>query len=262
MSCKSDHSNQVSFLNKLYRKKLSIEETQGLIISDKTHAIQESIECIKKTRIELKEYLQRHPPFYYSLNPVEIPKNSPSIIKKMAHAAFKADVGPMAAVAGALIDIAFEQMKKTGAKTAVIENGGEVIAESTQPVYAGIYAGPSPLSGKLAIKLTQFPIGVATSSASVSEALTFGLADAATILAENAALADAAATVACNMVQGDDCRKSVKKGLSVAGKIEGVIGAIIIRGNYIGSIGDIPELVSVSGNIKDVINAQREVNLF
>ncbi|WP_455367690.1 UPF0280 family protein [[Eubacterium] cellulosolvens] len=262
MSCQSNHSNQVNFLNKLYRQKLSIEETQGIIISDNTHAIQESRECIKKTRIELKKYIQNHPTFYYSLSPVETPKNSPPIIKKMANAAFKADVGPMAAVAGALIDIAFEQMKKAGAATAVIENGGEVIAESIQPLYAGIYAGPSPLSGKLALKLTQFPIGVATSSASVSKALTFGLADAATILAENAALADAAATAVCNAVQGNDCRKSVKKGLSVTGKIKGLIGAIVIRGNYIGSIGDIPELVSVSGDIKDVINTQREINFY
>jgi ApbE superfamily uncharacterized protein (UPF0280 family) len=187
------------------------------------------------------------------LKPVEAASDAPPVAEKMCEAAYKANVGPMASVAGALSDLAFTQMIEAGAKVAIIENGGEAIATSNSPVYAGIFAGPSQLSGKLALKLSDFPIGIATSSASVSKAFTFGSADAATIITDNASLADAAATAVCNAVQGDDYKKSIEKGLSASKMIEGVKAAIVIRGNYIGKTGEVPELVKVKNDFTDTI---------
>jgi ApbE superfamily uncharacterized protein (UPF0280 family) len=151
----------------------------------------------------------------------------------------------MAAVAGALNDLAFKRMIEIGVTFALIENGGEVMAKADIPIYIGIFAGPSPISGKIAFEVDKFPIGIASSSASVGGAFTFGSADAAIIFAENSSLADAAATGACNLVQGENYAESIKKGLEYADNISGIKGAMIARGEYVGSIGRIPNLVSI-----------------
>ncbi len=255
MPGESDRTRQVREAQEplLHRRRLDIEETQGTLISDSLDAILTAINDIEKTRRQLQEYLRKNPKFQHSLKPVPPTQDAPQIAVRMAEAAYKANVGPMATVAGALIDLAFEQMKEAGAKTVIIENGGEVVATSPRPIYAGVWAGPSPISGKIALKLSRFPVAVATSSASVSHAFTFGSADAATIVADNASLADAAATAVCNAVQGVDVEGSVREGLSTAEKIEGVKAAIVIRGRYIGSTGDVPEMVAVRGDISPTV---------
>ena len=52
----------------------------------------------------------------------------------MALAAEKADVGPMAAVAGVIADLAVDDMTREGCKVAVVEDGGEISAVSDRPV--------------------------------------------------------------------------------------------------------------------------------
>ena len=91
---------------------------------------------------------------------------------------------------------------------------------------------------------------MATSSATVSHAFSFGEADAATIFAEKASIADAAATAVCNAVKGENIESSVQSGLDAADKIRNLIrGALIIRGKYVGTIGTIPQLVKISQGI-------------
>ncbi|MEM4246036.1 MAG: hypothetical protein QW390_01930, partial [Candidatus Bathyarchaeia archaeon] len=106
----------------------------------------------------------------------------------------------------------------------------------------------APIYGRIAFKLSHFPVSLATSSASVGEAFTLGYADAATIISANAALADAAATAVCNAVQGYDYQESIRRGLSESGRIKGVEGALVIRGGYVGTWGNMPELVSVEAD--------------
>jgi ApbE superfamily uncharacterized protein (UPF0280 family) len=62
-----------------------------------------------------------------------------------------------------------------------------------------------------------FPIGIATSSATVGHALSFGEADAAVIVADTASIADAVATAVCNAVRGNDYEASIQKGLKGQG---------------------------------------------
>ena len=63
------------------------------------------------------------------------------------------------------------------------------------------------------LDLTEFPIGVATSSGRFSHALSFGDAEAATVFCKNATLADAAATAVGNMVKGLDVDAAIKAGI-------------------------------------------------
>ena len=126
----------------------------------------------------------------------------------------------------------------------LIENGGDIFAASAAERVIGIYAGNSRFSGKIGIKLraAQMPCGVCTSSGTVGPSLSFGKADAVTILAQSAALADACATAVGNMIRRAD---DFEPGLAFAAHIEGVFGAAILLGDHLGAWGGV-EFVSLS----------------
>lgn len=227
-----------------------IKESDIFIKTDKGKAIRAAILIIKYHRKHLEDYIARHPDFLTTLIPIKIEEDAPEIVKIMAEAAEIADVGPMAAVAGALADLGVKQMVKVGAKVAILEDGGEIAGISNIPINVGIFAGYSPLSGKIGFRLhvEDFPIGIATSSGTVGHALSFGEADAATIIANNATLADAAATAVCNAVKGLDFEKSIQDGLEKAETIDKIHAALIIRGKFAGVIGKLPQLLKIEGN--------------
>ncbi|MBI5124137.1 MAG: UPF0280 family protein, partial [Candidatus Omnitrophica bacterium] len=79
-------------------------------------------------------------------------------------------------------------------------------------------------------------LGVCTSSGTVSHSLSFGKADAVSIISDNTALADAAATAAGNLVKNKD---DIEKGIERARSIEGVKGVLIIAADRMGSWGSI-----------------------
>jgi ApbE superfamily uncharacterized protein (UPF0280 family) len=164
----------------------------------------------------------------------------------MAEASEKANVGPMAAVAGVLADLAVEDMALAGSEVAVVENGGEVSAISNQPIDIALSAGDSPLSKQIGFRLEKFPLGVATSSGLYSHALSFGDAEAVTIFAVNAGVADAAATAVGNLIKGDDRRGVIERGIKEALQIEGVNGVFILYGGIVGKAGEVPQLIKVS----------------
>jgi hypothetical protein len=120
----------------------------------------------------------------------------------------------------------------------LVENGGDVFLKTRVPRRMGIYAGSSPLSGTLALKIApqQTPLGVCTSSGTVGHSLSFGCADAAVILSSSAALADAAATAVANEIHGPE---DIPKGIERARAIEGVTGAAIIVGDQLGAYGEV-----------------------
>ncbi|MDW8044901.1 MAG: UPF0280 family protein [Nitrososphaerota archaeon] len=188
---------------------------------------------------------------------MKVEETAPRIVKVAAFASELMNVGPMAAVPGTLAELGVEVMIHEGGLVNLIENGGEISALSLKPINVGIYAARSPLSGKIGFHLSRddFPIGIATSSATVSHALSFGEADAVVIIADSAAIADAAATAVCNSVKGDDCEASVQSGLELAETLPYVRGALIIRGKYAGVVGRLPQLVKFDGSVDDIFRA-------
>jgi hypothetical protein len=163
----------------------------------------------------------------------------------------------MAAVPGALAELAMEAMASTGSRTNLVENGGEIAATSITPLKVGIYAGQSVLSGRVGFLLStvDFPVGIATSSATVSHALNFGKADAAVVVADTASMADAVAKAVCNAARQDDYESSIQSGLEAVERIGHVRGALIIRGRFIGTIGKLPGLVRIEGSTSEVLAA-------
>ncbi|MEM1658263.1 MAG: UPF0280 family protein [Candidatus Jordarchaeales archaeon] len=243
----------------MVKVRYTFKRSNVVVVTDSHEAVREAVRSIKRNVTLLEKYLERHPAFFYSLEPVEARKDAPEVAKHMAEAAFETGVGPMAAVAGALADMAVEAMLPK-AKVAVVENGGEVSANSERAVTVGILAGSSPLSGKLAFQLSKedMPLGIGTSSGTVGRGFSFGIADAATVVARNAALADAAATAVGNAVRGKDPERAVQAGLEVAEGIRGVRGALVIVGEHVGMVGKLPKIVRVKGNLVEVVSDVEE----
>ncbi|MCS7113921.1 MAG: UPF0280 family protein [Candidatus Bathyarchaeota archaeon] len=228
----------------LARKRLSIKESVLTVIADKHEAVKVAEDTIAYHRGRLEAYIEKHADFLYALKPLEI-VDGPHIVRLMAWASEKAGVGPMASVAGALADLAVEAMLLCGAKTAIVEDGGEVAAVSETPVDVALLAGNSPLSGKIGFRVEKFPAGIATSSGVYGHALSFGEAEAVTIFAKNASLADAAATAVCNVVRGKDPNQAIRRGVERALLIEGVDGVFIIYKGKVALAGEVPKLISL-----------------
>ncbi len=228
----------------LFKENFTLKETQCTIISDKQQAIQIAIESIKRNRQELEIYIEANPKFLYTLKPSHVPEK-PNVARFMALAAQEAEVGPMAAVAGAIADLAVEDMKHEGCEVALVEDGGEISAISNRPVDVAVAVGEEPLSKNFGFRLTKFPIGVATSSGRFSHALSFGDAEAATVFCKTASLADAAATAVGNVVKGENAQDAIQSAICKGLSSKGVEGVLIIYKGQVGMAGKIPQIIKI-----------------
>lgn len=236
--------------NTLVRLRRQFNESNILFQCDNAESIAKAVEAVEFHREKLEKYIILHPNFLHTLKPIAVEETAPRIVKLMAEAGKLVNVGPMAAVAGALADLSVEAMLNSGAKTAIVEDGGEVSASSKQEFFVGLYAGRNVFSSTLGFQVapSDCPIGIATSSATVSHAFSFGEADAATVFSDTATLADSAATAVCNAVKGKDIEESIQLGLDAAEELKDLVrGAVIIRKNRVGMTGKIPQLVRVKG---------------
>jgi ApbE superfamily uncharacterized protein (UPF0280 family) len=229
----------------LFKQAFRLKESNCTIISDKEIGIETAKSSIEHHRLQLEAYIKEHPQFLHSLEPVPV-DDGPEVARLMAEASARVGVGPMAAVAGVLADLAVEEMLRDGCKVAVVENGGEVSAVSDQPVDIALAAGDAPLSREMGFRLKEFPIGVATSSGLYSHAFSFGKAEAVTVFAVDAGVADAAATAVANLIKGDDVRGVIRRGIDRALSIDGVQGIFILYRGVVGKAGQVPELIKVN----------------
>ena len=220
------------------------KETDVLIKADVREAIEVAKKSIIKHRNDLERYIARNPLFKLSLDPVDVEAGAPKVVKLMAEGAKLAGVGPMAAVAGTLAQLAVEDAVAAGARNVLIDNGGDIFIHGDRSYTVAIHAGKSPLSDKLALDIgaDRLPIAICTSSATVGPSLSFGEADAATALASSGALADAAATAICSETRGDP-EKAITAGLGRAKKIPHLTASLVIYGKHVGSWGKLPKLV-------------------
>jgi ApbE superfamily uncharacterized protein (UPF0280 family) len=236
----------------LHKLKYQLRESRCTVITDRPEALNAAVSGIKGHRAELEEYIQRDPVFQLALDPIDV-VDGPEVTMLMAEASRRAGVGPMASVAGVLADLAVREMLGAGARVAVVENGGEACFHSDRPMDIAIQAGETPLSRRVGFRLEEFPVGVATSSGLFSHALSFGEAEAATVFAENAGIADAVATSVANVVKGDDEKAVVEEAVDLGLSIEGVRGVFIIYRGHVGLGGEVPTIISVNPDGEGVV---------
>ena len=222
------------------------KETDVLIKADSREAIDVAKKSIIKHRNDLERYIARNPLFKLSLEPINVGAGAPKVVRLMAEATKLARVGPMAAVAGTLAQLAVEDAVVSGAKNILIDNGGDIFIHGNRQYTVAIHAGESPLSNKIALEIdaARLPLGVCTSSATVGPSLSFGEANAVTVLAKSGALADAAATAICNETRGGP-EDGIKAGLRRAKVVPGLSAALVIYGKYVGSWGDLPKMAII-----------------
>jgi hypothetical protein len=198
-------------------------------------------EIVRQRRI-LEEYIARHPQFQSTLEPIDLRADAPEVARRMAWAARRAGVGPMAAVAGAMAQMAAEAALAAGAEEAIVDNGGDIYLKAVEPVLIALGTGTAKLADRLALSVEphETPISVCSSSGKMGHSMSFGLCDLATIVAKDAALADAAATQAGNLVKTvNDVDAALERIL----RIEGIDGVILVKDDRIGLAGHLPRLV-------------------
>jgi ApbE superfamily uncharacterized protein (UPF0280 family) len=152
----------------------------------------------------------------------------------MMEATRLAGVGPMAAVAGAVADrVGHLLLENFGCREVVVENGGDIFIRNDRPLVVSVYAGASKLSGRVGLEMPPGEWGVCTSSGTVGPSLSFGQADAVTVVSADATLADAFATAYGNLVkEAEDIEKVLAQALN-----EKVETLLIIVGDRLGIVG-------------------------
>ncbi len=235
--------------------RISYKETDLWIHSQ--HKIRPLAERLTiEARLLIENYIREHPSFLHSMTPLIHDPFSPPIVQEMMEAGKAASVGPMAAVAGAIARYVgrgiirhfkdnnmHETKKEPQSQEIIIENGGDCFLWIKEACLVSIWAGESPFSNKIALRLSPNnglyeEYGVCTSSGKIGHSLSLGIADAVTIVSHSSTLSDAVATMAGNMVKGG---REIKSALNFIDSLkgEGVLGGVVIIGDKIGAIGNI-----------------------
>jgi len=236
--------NPFQYTNRTYRNHLyshnltsfevKIKETD-LYISAESDLSEYARRSILTFRSHIEEYGRIHKGFFESFHPVPDDVLAPPIIRAMFSASRSANVGPMAAVAGAMAQFVAEDVEVKSSQV-IVENGGDIYANINDILRVGLFAAESPLSNKLILKVKPefMPIGICTSSATVGHSTSLGNADAVCVLSRSAALADAAASAIGNQVKG---AKDIKRAIEMGSRIEGVQGIVVVIGKNMGAFG-------------------------
>jgi len=211
-------------------------------------------EEIVRQRRELERFVRWHPYFLVALEPYQYQRDEaekdevPEIVERMIAASEKVGTGPMSAVAGTLAEFACEAMLAAGARYAIVDNGGDIALINDREVLVGIYAGDSPFSNKIALRIKPGAspgsslIGICTSSGTIGHSISFGTADAATVISTSPSLADAAATALGNTITD---AQSIQEAFNVIGDVKGIEGALVIYRDILAMWGEVPEIVEM-----------------
>jgi ApbE superfamily uncharacterized protein (UPF0280 family) len=220
----------------LQKFRIAIGESDLWILSSHDIGI-EIQQLLRVFRRQLKEYIYEHPAFQTTLAPYPPDPGAPELIRRMCEATSKANVGPMASVAGTIAGLIGESIS-TQVPDLIIENGGDIYLRSTRERRIAIFAGNSPFSMKIALEIPPRPdgIGVCTSAGTVGPSLSLGTSDATVIISADVALADAAATAVGNLItKPSDFGPAIDFGKT----IPGVTGVLLIKDDKMAAWGDL-----------------------
>ncbi len=224
------------------RFKFRHKETIVTILAEDEKFYKIAVDAILEARKDIEDMIKREPFFYTTLEPMDC---NGKIVGRMCQASKLANVGPMATVAGVIAQYAVERMVEAGANFAVVDNGGDIAMFLDRPITVGVFTYSTTLS--LTIEEKGY-YAVCTSSGTIGHSISFGFADAATVFARDACIADAFATALGNMIKqefGKNEIENVLKDFWSKAK-EHIEGAIVIKGDIVGFAGKIPRLVKAN----------------
>lgn len=202
---------------------------------------------IYKIRQELKRYISRNPDFSLSLEPLKYNgENLSEIVLKMYKSSSKADVGPMACVAGTISEMSLDFLIDNGSTYSIVENGGDIALINDRKVLCGIYSNNEILGNNIAFKIKprKHPLGICTSSGKIGHSISFGSSDSVTVISKSPSIADGLATRIANDVNGHDSEDKVSNALECGENYKELFdGVLIISGENVGTIGRLPKIV-------------------
>ncbi|MFH2144746.1 MAG: UPF0280 family protein [Candidatus Omnitrophota bacterium] len=253
----------MAYKNRLYRKSLNFNSDlesfgieyfeSNLLICAKTDLKDLAKKWLKIYHQEIADYADKYPEFKTSLRPLSGQPKAPSIIKAMLNACRRANVGPMAGVAGAIAEHVGKQLLAYTDEV-IIENGGDIFLSIKKRRTVGIFAGANNICNRLGIILeaSKTPYGLCASSGTFGHSLSFGKTDATVVLAKNTVLADCFATAIGNLVA---CSSDIPKALKFAKKYREILGLIIITKDSLAAYGKIKfNILDTSGNKSSSLN--------
>ena len=211
------------------------QESDLWIAADRPLKEQALRELLAQRRI-LESYIRENPAFASSLTPLPQDDLAPPMVRAMLQAGQSAGTGPMAAVAGIIAQLVGKALLLHCSRV-VVENGGDLFLAAKEEMTVGLYAGSSPLSGKLGIKISQerMPLCMACSSGSVGHSLSLGIADAAVVVSRDGALADACATALGNRVKNPGDLEGALQWLQT---VPGIEAGLVVLGDDLAAWGD------------------------
>ncbi len=196
--------------------------------------------ALARYRREIEDYLFLHPVWGKSLVPVPAEGEPPAIVAAMSRAAAACQVGPMAAVAGALAWFVGGDLSFISGEL-IVENGGDVYLNSRRDrtILIGTGRGSAWLKRiGLRIPAGPDPSGIAASSGNRGRSLSWGKAEAAVVVAADSIVADAAATALGNRVRAAE-RGSLESAVESIAALPGVFGCLVVCGNMLAVRGEV-----------------------
>lgn len=236
---KKRHYRRLCKAGHLYSFTVKVQESD-LLISANQDLSAEALDALVECRGQLETFIAANPAFLDAMAPWPEDPLAPPLVREMIAAGRAAGVGPMAAVAGAVAGHVGRRLRAWSPEV-IVENGGDLFLDVKESVTVGIWAGDSPLSMKIGLKLKPGagPLSVCTSSGTIGHSRSFGHADAACVVSRSCPLADAAATAIGNLVK---TRQDIDTAVDYGRNIKGVDGVLVVVGKYMGAWGQI-ELV-------------------
>lgn len=222
----------------MIRRHFQYKQTITTILADSEADINLAKAGILDARVAVEAMVASDPFFASTFEPYDPGSDHPAI-SRMVDAAYEADVGPMAAVAGTIAWAGVEAMQEGGSLFGVVDNGGDIAFLTDRVLRVGMYAGNTAGFGQSAFlcppssKIT----GVCTSSATVGPSISLGTADAVSVFSDDVSAADAWATALGNSLSADDQSAFTR----LAGSR--VKGAVAIFDSALFTYGTVPEIV-------------------
>ncbi len=238
-----DHNYRKVIHNRnLVSCRVLIKETD-ILVNSSDYLDKQARDLVHNYRRQIEGYINKRPDFITSLLPYPEDPFAPPIIKDMILAGKRFETGPMAAVAGAIAQYVGNDLLKYSPEV-IVENGGDIFIKTERPVTVSLYSGSSQLSGMIGMVIQGGePVGVCTSSSTVGHSLSLGNVDAVCIVAENACIADAAATSLGNRIKNVS---SIKREIEHFKQSEDITGGIVVMKNTMATWGNI-ELTTLKG---------------
>ena len=225
------------------RRQFRLKETFATVIAGERY-MDLAARTLAAARTVIEYYIAGHPRFRFALEPLAVERQAPPLIRRMAAAAALAGVGPMAAVAGAIAQVTVESLLAAGASHVIVDNGGDIVLFIDRPATIGIFTGPAAIRD-IALRCRPRPgiFSICTSSGTVGHSLSFGRADAATVIAGDGFVCDAMATALGNRVR-EQTAAAIQAAIR-ASQVPEVEGLLVAAGNCLGLGGELPEIVRV-----------------